>query len=405
MRNIVAASTAALALVALSACSASGGSGSSGKGSTITIGLPFPLTGAWADGGQNSANGAKLAIADVNAAGGIKALDGAKFKGVTADTGSTNPGQASTATRQLIQQDGASAIVGAYVSAFTTTASTTAEQAGVPLVTAAYADTLSQRGYKNFFQDPPTSTAIGADIVPYVKDAYQAIGKSVSDVAVLASNDASISVQGQTAIKEASQGGLKVVYKNFYPDDISDPTVMVQAALKANPDVIFLGGPTDAAVSIVNTIRTLGYKGPIVGLGGGGILDPQFGKQLGNNVNGILSQAGWNWDLPYEGLSKVADEYKAKYGTFMPQEAGEAYVAVWEIAGAIESAKSSKPAEISKALHSMDFNSGPASFMPGGEVVFDDKGLNTKTMPILIQWQDGAPRTVWPQAVQAAKPQ
>ncbi|TFD02974.1 MULTISPECIES: ABC transporter substrate-binding protein [unclassified Cryobacterium] len=402
-KRVLLASTAIAVLLTVVGCS---GQTSGNSGDTINIGLPHPLTGAWADGGQNALNGAMLAIEDINAAGGIKSLDGLKLKGVQADTSSDDPGQAATVTRRLIEQENVSALIGSYVSAFTITASTEAEKAGVPILSQSYADTLTDRDYSYFFQLPPTATALGQSIVPYVQDAYAEIGITLQKVSVLASDDASIEAQGRAAIAEAESAGLDVVSQAFYPQALSDATVIVLEALRADPDVIFLGGPTGAAVTIVNTLRSLDYEGPIVGLGGGGILSPDFGKLLGDNVDGILSQAGWNWDMPYDGLEDISTRYTQEYDTkFMPQEAGESYVAAWILAGAIDDAASTDPEKIAEVLRKTDFTSGPASFMPAGTVSFDTKGLNEDVFPIMIQWQEGVTRTVWPLDVQASKPQ
>jgi len=393
-------------VLTLAGCSGGGDQGGGESGETVKIGLPHPLTGAWSDGGQNAVNGAMLAIEDINEAGGLEGLDGAMLEGVEADTGSTDPGQAATVTRQLIERDEVSALVGSYVSGFTTTASTEAEKAGVPMISQSYSDELSDRGYQYFFQLPPTASALGSTVVPYVQEAYAAVGIDIKRVAVLASNDASIQGQGEAAIQQSQDAGLEVVYDNFYPQDLSDATVMVQATLDAEPDAIFLGGPTGAAVAIIQAIRSLGFDGPIVGLGGGGILTPQFGELLGDDVNGILSQAAWNWDLPFEGLEDVAAEYSERFdSTFMPQEAGESYVAVWVLAEAMNSAGSADAEAIAEVLRSTEFDSGHAAQMPGGTVKFDDIGLNEKVFPIMIQWQEGTTRTVWPQDVQVVEPQ
>ena len=402
-KRVVLASTAAAILLAVVGCS---GQGAASGGDTINIGLPHPLTGAWADGGQNALNGAMLAIEDINAAGGIKSLDGQQLEGILADTSSDDPGQAATVTRRLIEQDNVSALIGSYVSAFTMTASTEAEKAGVPILSQSYSDTLTQRDYNYFFQLPPTATSLGESIVPYVQDAYAEIGIILQKVSVLASDDASIEAQGRAAIAQAESVGLDVVSQAFYPQALSDATGIVLEAMRAEPDVIFLGGPTAAAVTIVDTLRNLDYTGPIVGLGGGGILTPAFGTMLGDNVDGILSQAAWNWDMPYDGLEDISKRYATKYDTaFMPQEAGESYVAAWILAGAIEEAASSDPEKIAEVLRNKDFTKGPASLMPAGAVSFDPNGMNQDVYPIMIQWQGGVTRTVWPLDVQAIKPQ
>ncbi len=391
--------------VTLTACGGGGGTGTEGGGEPIKIGLPHPLTGVWAEGGRNSVNGALLAIEDINAAGGVEALGGAKLEPVEADTSSADPGQAASVTRQLVQRERVSALVGSYVSALSLTATTEAEKAGTPMLTQAFTDELTSRGYKNLFQLPPPSSKIGASTVPYVQDAFEASGIALQRVAVVSSNDAALQAQAERTATAAQTEGLQVVAKEFYPIDLTDASVLARQVTQAKPQLVFLGGPTSAAILVVRTLRSLGYDGPVVGLGGGGILNKGFAEALGNDVNGVLSMAAWNWDMPYEGLADVDKRYRERFKEpFMPQEAGESYAAIWAIKEAMERSKSSKPQDISAALRDIELSSAGGSFMPGGKVAFDDKGLNPNTFPVMIQWQDGVPKTVWPKEIQAAKP-
>lgn len=399
MRGMALVGAVALALTA--GC----GGASAGDGAEVKIGLPHPLTGVWAEGGKNSLNGARLAIQDINAQGGIKALDGANLAAVEADTSSEDPGQSASVTRQLVQQDQVNALVGSYVSALTLTASTEAEKAGVPMLTQSYTDELTARGYKTLFQLPPTSTKLGESTVPYVSEAFAASGVDLERVAVISSNDAALKAQAEGTAASAEAEGLDVTATQFYPIDMTDASLLVQKVARTDPQLIFLGGPTQAATLVVQTLRDVGYEGPIVGLGGGGILNKGFANALGEDVTGVLSLSAWNWDMPYGGVEEINKRYSEKFDEpFMPQEAGESYTAIWVIKEAIERAGSSEPEDITQALREMTMKSGPASLMPGGEVDFDDTGLNAEVLPIMIQWQEGLPVTVWPKEVQQAEP-
>ena len=399
----------AVALVA-SGCSSNAGGGQSSpggdQGSTIMIGLPHPLTGVWADASTEAIWGAQLAIEDINNAGGIKALGGANLQGIEADTTSTDPGQAATVTRRLIESDKVNALIGSNVSSFTLTGSTEAEKAEIPMLTQSYSDELTKRGYKYLFQFPPTASKIGESLNPYVTEAFAKAGIDIKKVAVMVSNDASNRAGGEAAIAQAKEAGLDVVSEAFFQPDLTDATIMAQDVVRKDPDIVFLGGPTAAVVTTVTTLRDLGYDGPIAGIGGGGMLTPQFGELLGDNINGVLSMSAWNWDLGYEDMTDVEERYTKQYDQpFMGPLAGETYAGVWMLKEAMEQAKSSEPAKIAAALRDLEFNSGPASWMPGGKIKFDASGRNTYALPILIQWQDGVTKTIWPLNVQKAEPQ
>ena len=402
-RLVKAIGVVAVTSMVLSGCGG-GSNESQDKNKEVKIGIPGPLTGAWGESGLNSLNGALLAIEDINAAGGIKALDGAKMRGIKADTSSSDPGQSASVTRRLIQQDKVSALIGSYASALSLTSSTEAEKAKVPILTQSYSDELTSRGYKFLFQLPPTSSALGDSVLPYMRDAYAAEKINLQRVGIIASNDAAIQAQAKQSAKVAKDLGLDVVSTQYFPIDLTDASVLAQKIVRAKPDVILLGGPTEAINLVVGTLKNLDYRGPMVGLGGGGMLAKGFGQALGQNVEGILSMSAWNPDMAYPGLEDVNKRYMEKFNEpFMPQEAGESYVAAWVIKEAIEEAKSDKSTDIAAALRTIKIDSSPASFMPGGKVSFDVKGLSP-AFPILVQWQDGVPKTVWPENVQVVKP-
>jgi branched-chain amino acid transport system substrate-binding protein len=77
-----------------------------------------PLSGANAQSGVNCRNGIELVADEINAAGGIKALGGAKINLVVGDS-TSNPTIAPAVAQRLIAQSDLSAVLGAYVSSLT----------------------------------------------------------------------------------------------------------------------------------------------------------------------------------------------------------------------------------------------------------------------------------------------
>jgi branched-chain amino acid transport system substrate-binding protein len=78
---------------------------------SVNIGVIQPLSGANAQFGINSRNGIQLVADEINAAGGIKALDGAKINLIVADATST-PTTAGNVAQRLITQNEVTAILG-----------------------------------------------------------------------------------------------------------------------------------------------------------------------------------------------------------------------------------------------------------------------------------------------------
>ncbi|MCQ8192636.1 ABC transporter substrate-binding protein [Streptomyces rugosispiralis] len=374
-------------------------------GGVIKVGAPYPLTGAWAENGRNALRGMEVAVKEINASGGIKALGGARLKIVSADTGSTDPSQARTATTKLIDTDHVSAVVGSFLSSMSLTVSTVAEQSRVPFVTQSLIDQLVTRGYKYTFKVPANTSATGPAALRAYLDIAASHGPAPTKVAVFTSNDAASKAQSDALRAEAEKRGLSVVAYKAYSPGLTDASAIVTPLAAAEPEVVFGAGSVSDLTMIVKNLRDRGIRTPIVGSGGTGFLGKGLKEGLGDETNGLLAISGWSDDLKLPGVGQARARYRSQYHEpFMPNEAGESWVAMHLVAEAMENAHSSAPAAVAKALRATPATSGPASSMPPGRVGFDASGFNSGVVPIMIQWQNGRPRTVWPASVATVTP-
>jgi branched-chain amino acid transport system substrate-binding protein len=398
------ASTACAALL-LSACGgvatqdASGGEGGTECGDTIRIGAPYPLSGAWSQGGQNSLNGMLLAAEEINEAGGIEALDGAQIQIVKADTSSDNPAQAKAVTEELLQSGDMAAVVGSYLSSMTLTTVLATEQAGVPLITQSFVDDLTAKGYTTIFQIAPKSSRFAAATMEGLVDIFEQQGLELQRVATAGSEDAANKAQREAVAKISEEMGLEVVAEVGWPGGLTDATPIVNQIAGSDPDVVILAGPLSDLALVIKGLRGQGVTAPLVAPGGGGSLTPEFSDAIGPAVEGFLAAAAWNADLELEGVEEVNEAYKAEHGVFMPQEAGESWVAVHELAQIMEDNATCDPKEIRDALAEATFEEGKPAGMPPGKVAYDDTGANEFVDPVLVQWQSGELRTVYPPEV------
>ena len=119
-----------------------------GTDRSCRVGVVLPLSGQFALGGQNAKRGYDLAVEELNAAGGVKALGGAPIELVYAD----NQGKQDVAigeTERLIQQEKVSAIMGSWHSPTTIAGTQAAERNKTPwMVEVASADIVVERGFK-----------------------------------------------------------------------------------------------------------------------------------------------------------------------------------------------------------------------------------------------------------------
>src|ERR1039457_227464 len=130
----------------------------------VRIGVIYPLTGAAASSGAEMKNALELAADIINngakgipdlpfsAGGGLPGLKGARIKLVFADH-QGNPQTGATEAERLISQEKVAAIVGAYFSNVTATASQVAERYKIPFLNPESSSaSLTQRGFKWFFR-------------------------------------------------------------------------------------------------------------------------------------------------------------------------------------------------------------------------------------------------------------
>jgi branched-chain amino acid transport system substrate-binding protein len=150
---------------------------------------------------------------------------------------------------------------------------------------------------------------------------------------------------------------------------------------------------------IIRTMRQQRITIPAIG-GAAGYIIPDFEKGLGEFAEGVLSISPTNYDL----APALTDPFRKRFGYFMVHEAIESAVALYVLVQAIERAKSAKPKAVTEALHGGRFEGGWTKAMPGAAVQFDQTGLNTLLVPIMVQWRKKELVTVWPKGVARAAP-
>jgi branched-chain amino acid transport system substrate-binding protein len=375
--------------------------GAAAAAAPIKLGAVFPLTGAWAEEGTNSFHGLQLAVEHINAQGGIKAMSGAKLEIVPGDCQS-DPALAASVTRRLTSMDKVVALFGCYLSSFTLTASTEAEKAGVPMLSNSFLDELTSRGYKYFFQLPAKGSGMGTAAVAYFKEAAAASGLKPKLFATVTDDNANTQKMARTISEVAGGYGFEQLFLEFFTGGITDASAIVNKVRSSKAEFIFFNAPTQDAILIVRTLRNTGWKKPIVGTGGGGPMTRAFGEILKQSADGVFGIGAWGWDFPYPKTKEINEAFVKRFNqTFMPQEAGEMYCAGWIVKQALENVKAADPEKIRNYVAAATFNEPPASLMPNNLIKFDGTGWNVHSVPIMIEWKDGLPRTVWPSQVRA----
>lgn len=398
-RKMLAASSAALAAGAAPAIARA-------QAKEVKIGLIVPLTGPWARSGDLMRKGAEMAIEDINAQGGIKAMGGARMRLVTIDAGENVEKAKNAAQRMLSQEPDLTGATGAWLSSFTLAITEVTERAELPMLTLSFADTITSRGFKFVFQTSVTAGTMSTMAVPALVELSKTAGKEIKNVAIVSDNTASPMAFGKP-MREGGLAsmGLKLVVDEIFTPPLADASSMIQKVRTARPDLLI-----NLATSLPDFKLTL-EKINEVGLGrgrlpivanSGAIGAPELLNIMGKDVlEGVMNITA-NWGG--KGHDKLIADFKARKGEpWIPQDPMSTYGDMWIFKEACEMAKSGDKKAVAQAIRAMDFNgTGPARFFAGGRVKFDENGRRVGAVLTISQWQNGVPVAVYPDSLAIA---
>lgn len=395
MKNLSGLVAILLASTALTACGADDSEGGSSGSDEITIGSVHPLTGALAGVGGLMNEGAKLAVADINEAGGIASLDGAKL--TLADGDSQGKAEVGQSEAQRLIGDGAVALVGTYQSDVTQNVAAVAERAKVPLVIdVAVDDQILEQGYQNTFRIQPDATSMGtsaAGSLIAMGEENESPVKTVSYIHIEGSFGQSVF----DAFKaEAEANGVKVAKEITYAGtNFTDATTQVREAAAANPDVIVATGYYPDSLLIAQAVEALNPDiEALFGIANGGFDDGSFPSAAGAAGEGILS-ANYHYSANSERAADIRQRFEEENGKPMETAAMLSYQSVEVIAAALEEAGSDDPVAVRDAISDISIDDPLLAF--DGPITFDETGQNENATVIVMQILDGNVEQVFPE--------
>lgn len=221
----------------------------------VKIGINVPLTGFAAADGKSALEGAKLAVADANAKGGIK---GEKIELVIYDD-QASPKEAAPAATKLIEKDKVVAGVSGSYSASTRAAAPLFQAAKVPYVVAysIHPDVTLAGDY--VFRTATMGEVQGRAGAKLTSD----LGKK-NVVVITLKNDFGQALAA--GYKEAApRFGVKII--NEYEYGIRDRQFgsLVSKVKSDNPELIYASGYYFTAGPLVNQLRAAGITVPVIG--------------------------------------------------------------------------------------------------------------------------------------------
>lgn len=367
----------------------------------IKVGILLPLSGSVAPIGQNNRRGHELAVEEINAAGGIKALGGSKLVLVDGDT-QGNPNVGIQETEKLAQK-GVVAIMGAYQSGVTFPTTQIAEKLKVPFIDpVAIADSITEgRNFKYTFKVSPKASWYARDQINFIKGLGEKSGKPIKSAVLMFEDTLFGKATSKGQAKFAEKFGIKVLDKIAYPKDTPDMTATISRVKGLNPDALVLVSYISDAVLITKTMKELGVNIPIFGTSAGHI-DPAYIANLGKLANYSFTVGEWSPDLKKGGAADLDKRFQKKFGIPMNGHAAETYMSTMVLRDALERAGSTDRDKLRDALAKTEI-CGDKNLLPYDCIKFGKSGQSEQGKLMILQIQDGKFVSVWPEDVSASK--
>jgi branched-chain amino acid transport system substrate-binding protein len=365
----------------------------------IEIAVLTGLTGRTAPWGQQVQRMAILIEKEVNEAGGIKELGGAKLKIKIYDTES-KPAVAATEALKAIKTTKAAILMGCVQSAAGATASEQAERFEVPFVD--FGDNLpklTQRGFKYFFRTCPTSDDFVDDSMKYLEWITKKTGASPTNkkVAIMVVDEPTGLADGNRYEQMIPKAlGWEITERINYPREVKDFTPWLSKLKARGIDFILRKTYTQDAMLLTQQLVELDYN--LLGIHGvtGGDYNREYYDVLKERAE-FTSVVNYNSPfLKIKGLKELNDKFKKQYGADIECHELNFATGISIALDAIKRANSLDPQKIVQALGVTDISSDRVYYeqgkwwfcVPDG-CKFDSTGQNTRVRSVTTQWRNG----------------
>jgi len=368
------------------------------QSATVKLGVLHPVSGALSYSGQQGRLGATMAIDEINAAGGIKALGGAKIEAVLGDAQSTPEG--GNAEVEKMNSADVAAIVGGYASSICLTASQTAARYDLPyVVDVGVADNIVARGLKNTFRFGPGFGVIAKTAIDNLVVINEQAGKPAKTVMIVHEDSLFGSGLAKLLNAQLPERGFQVLETIPHPTPTRDFNNVVLKIKAQSPDIVIPANYYNEYVLLARTMQQQRVRPKaIYSVLGGAASSYKFVKEFPEAAQYIMDCNHWFDPRSAKALAlkkKVEDQ-----GQFYTYEVYMNYSCVLLLADALERAGSADRAKITAALESSTFS---GHVMPYGQTKFVN-GKNQGAATVNTQVLGGDIQVILPPTFATAKP-
>jgi len=307
---------------------------------TIKIGAIFPITGPLATFGTSCANGAKMAIEEVNLRGGVL---GSKIELLIEDD-QYKPEEAANAAKKLIERDKVVALIAEVTSSVTLVVAPIAQQSKIVLLTPTATNPKVTQVGDYIFRACFIDDFQGEVMANFV---YKNLKLKTAAILTAVTSDYSKGLAQFFKQKFTALGG-KIVAEESYSEGDSDFRAQLTKIKAAKPEFVYVPGYYADVGPILLQARELGITVPFGG--GDGWDSPVLLQTAGKAAEGCFFSNHYSPDSKELVVQTFVKNYQKKYGTTPDALAALAYDAAKLLVDAINRAGSTNSSRIRDAL-------------------------------------------------------
>jgi len=330
------------------------------QGPVTVVGL-MELSGTGATAGTNFDNGVKLAVKEINAAGGIL---GRKIEYTTMDTQSA-PQTAKALAQKAVDQS-AYVVMGPVFSGSFIVSMAETKRAEIPNFTGGEAANITQQGNPYVFRTSFTQSTAMPKLARYIKDTVKA--KSVAMIWV--NND--FGKGGRDSMAKALEAqGIKVAADISTDPGQVDFSAAVLKAKQSNADALFVYTNEEESARALRELKKQGYDKPIIGET---TLTGQKVIELANEAaNGAVAHVGLTVDAPQPAIKAFDEKFQKEYKYKSDHNGMKGYSGMYVVKAITEKVGKFDGKAFAKAMHGATIR---VKDVPGVllDVHFDDNG-------------------------------
>jgi branched-chain amino acid transport system substrate-binding protein len=387
----------------------------------IVFAASLPLTGEFSISGTKHRDGYQFCVDEINARGGLLGRD---VELIVEDNRSDTE-VIITQTERFISVDNVDIVLGTFSSLLGFPASTVANQAGmVHGLPSSAALRIWERGYDNIFYFQQAAAEYAGNTVVSLLDHYEETGVITERPATAAivyaddffaaaiangfiggdvtfTNDDGEEVTISLAPGFLADAGMEMVFEEVWPVGYTDWLTLANSIANADADFLSIStASAEEAIALIQALQTVGYDPDMLYASQGN--QAEFGEQLGDAVNGVITHSVWapTADFPgtlagepYSNADFVAN-YTEANGTPPDEDEAIPFGVCQGMEQAILGTGGTDNAALIEWLHGVTADAPVETVV--GSFVWDERGLPVDGSFLANQWQDGQLNYVFP---------